>query len=117
MLIRAAKEITNISDDPNIYSQNYMESLDYIDNLFLVLNKVKLVLPVSDIKFLPTFKGRKTSERNNITSSEVENTMKYFRIISPHFIEDLTKKKLEEILTPICNMLSFDGDAVTIILK
>lgn len=117
MLIKAEKEITKISDNEEINSENYFESLSFIESLYLFINKLKLVVPLSDVHFEPTFKGRFTCEKYNIRSTEKENDMKYFIIDSMLFLEDTTRDKFEEVFNAMYNGVEFDNTKVKITLK
>jgi hypothetical protein len=118
MLIEATQQITRISDKNDINSQNYFEAINFIDNLYTVINKLKLVISTKDIVFMPTFKGRYTCEKFGIVSEERENEMKYFVIESKLFLEDTKEKekKLIEVIGPLCKDLSLKDDILTITL-
>ena len=60
MLIRPVDEITKISDNDEINSANYLESISFIDNLYFIVNKLNSVINGNNIHFLPTFKGQYT---------------------------------------------------------
>jgi hypothetical protein len=122
MLIKASKEITRISlDKEEINVQNYMESFAYVSTLYNFLNKLKMIIPVKDISFLPTFRGAKTCERFGLDSTEKENEMKSIKIITNLFFEEDTKeelrKRVTEELGPDCELISYDDGIVSFILK
>ena len=118
MLIEATKQITQISNKEDVNSQNYFEAINYIDNLYKVVNLLKLVVPVKELMFLPTFKGRYTCEKFGILSNEDENEMRYFVIESKLFLEDKAgkEKKLAEVIGPLCKSISLNEDILTITL-
>lgn len=58
MLINTIKEITHISEDENINSENYLEAITYINNAYTILNLLKGIVPNDiSVHFRPTFKG------------------------------------------------------------
>jgi CRISPR/Cas system endoribonuclease Cas6 (RAMP superfamily) len=119
MLIKICNDITKISDDKDVNSQNYMEGLDHINNLYTFLNSLKLAVPLDEVKFLPSFKRKFIVEKLGITSTDKENEMKVFRVQSPLFIEDkkkTNKKVLEKVtkeLSKICEKINLDKDVIT----
>lgn len=112
MLIKAQSIITKISDDANINAQNYMESLDFITELYLFINKLKLVIPGKDIEFLPSFKGKYTCLKLGMVSTEKENQLKFIRVRSRLFLEDKYINKLVEHLGPDCEEIRVVDDVV-----
>ena len=88
MLIKACNAITKISDNDEINSQNYLEAIDYISNLYNFINELGEVVNLSKIQFLPSFKGKYIVEKLGIAADEKENEMKVFKIKSPLFLED-----------------------------
>ena len=88
MLIKASKEITDISNNQAINSSNYIESIKYINNLYSFVSMIKKYIATKDFTFMPTFRGALTCERFGLPSSEVENEMKRFVIRSELFLED-----------------------------
>lgn len=120
MLARVIHDITKITDNTTINLENYMESINFINNVYTFINKIKLIVPVSLIKFEPSFKGRMTCEKFNLTNlDEKENEMKFFVISCPLFLEDKENKKesIRNIIGPICESIDFDGDTIRFILK
>lgn len=118
MLIEAAKQITRISEKNDVNSNNYLEALTYIDNLYTFINTLKMVISTKNIVFIPTFKGRLTCEKFGMSSVDVENEMKLFIIKSDLFLEDNElRKKIRESLFPISRSIIFDKDTIEIILK
>lgn len=112
MLIKAQREITRISDDEDINTKNYMESLNYVSNLYLFINRLKSIIPVDEITFLPSFYGRLTC-----SNYERESEMKVLRLSSPLFLVDKTAKDIEKKMEIICEEIKIDGDIMTFILK
>ena len=117
MLFDAANQITRISENDEINSKNYFEAIGFIDNLYTVLNKIKLVCPIKSVHFKPTFKGKYTCEQYSIQSDEKENEMKYFVVESALFLEDKIKERITELLTGISESIEYSNDSLTIILK
>ena len=67
MLIKSAEQITHISDKKEINSENYIESIAYIGNLYSIMNKLKLFLDIKKLSLEPTFKGKYTcSDRKSV---------------------------------------------------
>jgi len=117
MLIKTAKEITRISDDDKINNENYFESLSFVEELYLFLNKLKLVVPISDVQFEPSFKGRFTCEKYNLESTEEENSMRCFIISSMLFLEDTTREKLNNVFDGSYDAMYVDRKNIKIIMK
>lgn len=118
MLINVSKQITTISDNPKINAENHLEYIKYIDNVFLFINKLKMVVPMKNIIFIPTFKGELTCQKFGIISTAEENTMKLFKIKSMLFLEDNEiKEKIKETFKNISESIIFDNDIAEITLK
>lgn len=118
MLIEATKQITQISDKEDVNSQNYFEAINYIDNLYKIVNCLKMIVPANELLFMPTFKGRYTCEKFGILSNDAENEMKYFVIESKLFLEDRKTKeqKIKEAIGPLCKSISLNEDMLTLVL-
>jgi len=118
MLIKAVQEITDISDNQEINSANYFEAINYINNLYKIINIMKMVSDCKEMVFLPTFKGKYTCEKYNIESTEKENEMKYFEIQSASFLEDRVKKDITKafMYVEFGYELSFDKSKIIITL-
>lgn len=116
MIIDAVKSITTISDDEETNAQNYMEGLEYIGNLYAFMNKLKLVLPLDEATFLPSFKGKYVVEKLGISSVDKENEMKIFIVQSPLFLEDTTILGLKKELSDICEQIERVSDIITFYL-
>lgn len=117
MLIKAQKEITRISDDETINMQNYMESLNYISNLYMFINKLKSIVNPDEVEFLPTFYGKNTCMNIRIDSADADSEMRLFKISSPLFLVDKTAKLVESKMSPICTEIEFNGNTVIFRLK
>lgn len=117
MLIKAQKDVTKISDNDVINNENYMESLNYISNLYTFINKLKTVVSTKDVKFLPSFFGRYTSEKLKIIVSDDKCCeMKIIKVESNLFFEDKIIKKINSAMKNICEEIQFDGNIGTFIL-
>lgn len=112
MLIKAQKDITRISDDETTNMQNYMESLNYISNLYLFINKLKSVIPTDNINFLPSFYGKMTC-----SNYEKESELKVLKLSSPLFLVDKTAKDIKKNMESICEKIEINDDIITFILK
>lgn len=112
MLIKAQKEITAISDDETVNMQNYMESLNYVSNLYLFINKIKSIIPMESVKFLPSFYGKMTCSKY-----DKESEMKVLRVTSPLFFVDKTAKDIMNKMESICENIELENDTITFILK
>lgn len=102
MLIKAHKDVVNITTDSQMNLDNYMESLKYMSNLYLFINKLNSVINVDDVSFKPSFIGEMTSQKLNILTTEKEMHMKVFKVVSKLFSEDNVVKNVVEALTPLC---------------
>lgn len=120
MLAKVIHEITKITDNNNINLENYMESINFINNAYSFINKIKMITPISNIHFEPSFKGRMTCEKFNLeVHDEKECEMKYFITKSVLFLEDKEVKKemIRDTLGPICESIEFDGEIIRFLLK
>lgn len=117
MLIKAQKIITKISDNETINTQNYMESLSYISNLYIFLNNIKNVVSTKDITFLPSFKGKYTCEKYGIISNEKENELKIIKVSSDAFLEDLTVNRVRSQMGDLCESINISKNIITFILN
>jgi hypothetical protein len=116
MIIEAIKQITVIGGTDEDNAQNYMEGLNYMDNLYTFLNRLKLAVPVDKVTFLPSFKGRYIVEKMGIASDDKENEMKVFIIQSALFLEDKTVLKVRRHLAEICESIEKSKDTITFYL-
>ena len=117
MLIKAQKEITKISDNEKVNSQNYIDSLEYVSILYIFVNKIKNVVSTNDITFLPSFYGRNASEMLHEDHYGKESEMKYLRLSSPLFLVDKTAKKVKKTMESLCESIDQQGDVMEFILK
>jgi hypothetical protein len=116
MIIDAMKDLTVISEREDDNIQNYMEGLNYIENLYTFMNSLKLVLPVESVTFLPSFKGKYISEKLGIASVDKENEMKIFRVQSSLFFEDKTVLRIKRQMSEICSEIEKRKDTITFYL-
>lgn len=118
MLTRAVKEITNISDNADINLENYFEAISYINTLYNFVNKIKMVAPINEITFLPTFKGYNTcSKYNIIIEDEKSSQMKIIHVKSTYFLEDGIWKKVNEVLGDMVSSAVYKKDTIMFELK
>lgn len=117
MMIKAQNAITHISDNEKINAENYMESLDYISNLYKFINLIKGAVSLTTIIFLPSFKGKYIVEKLGIPSTAKENEMKVFKVCSRLFLEDNTRKKVTAALNEICESIVAVDETMIFTLK
>jgi len=117
MLIKACNIITHISDDEAANKENYMEGLNYIENLYNFLNHLKLAVSLDLVEFLPSFKGKYIVEKLGVASSDKENEMKIFILKSPLFLEDTNVREIVKQLENICENIKRSDNILTFILK
>lgn len=117
MLIKASHEITRISDNENVNSSNYFESLSYINNLYFFINKIKKCISTRDFTFKPTFKGFHTCEKFGISSNLADNEMRRFLIISELFLEDVIRDNIRLEMSQVCESIIFEGKTIEFILR
>jgi hypothetical protein len=116
MIIDAIRQITLIGGNDEDNTQNYMEGLNYMDNLYTFLNRLKLAVPVDKVTFLPSFKGRYIVERLGIASDDKENEMKVFIVQSALFLEDKTVQRVRKQLSEVCESIEKSKDTITFYL-
>lgn len=113
-------EITAISQNEDDNNENFMASLDYIDNIYRVLTALRSTIPGDDLKFLPTFTGMYIAERLGVPVTADENSLRYFRVASPLFLEDgildELKSNLESTMIE-CDVRREDETVIGITLK
>lgn len=117
MLIKACNIITHISNDDAINKENYMEGLNYIENLYKFLNRLKLMVSLDAVEFLPSFKGKYIVEKLGIASSDKENEMKIFIVKSPLFLEDTLVREIAISLDDLCEEIKRSNDELIFSLK
>lgn len=116
MMIKAQKEITRISNDEEINLQNYLDSLNFITNLYKFINKMKTVISTNDIEFLPSFYGKNACEMLRMEVCDKESELKVFKVSSALFLVDKTSDKIKKVLEPICEEITQDDKIMTFIL-
>lgn len=119
MLLKATRQITSISENDKVNSENYIESFNYINNLYTFISYIKPIISTKCFVFLPTFKGRVTCEKFGIHSyDEAENEMRLFIIESKLFLEDNeTREKIKERFKNICSSIVFNDDRIEFIFN
>ena len=111
-IVDAMNDITRISEDPEIYAQNFMEGSSYYGNLYSFMNRLKLAVPLDEVKFLPSFKGKYVVEKLGIGSVDKENEMKVFRVQSSLFLEDTTVLSIKKELSDLCEQIEKERDII-----
>lgn len=119
MLIKTTQQITKISEDNKINSDNMFESMHYIDNVYKFLKQIQLVCPMNELEFLPSFKGKNTCAKYNILSKDYENEMRFFVVKSRLFLVDTknVRTQIEKALGQYCEKIDYEGDKIAFILK
>ena len=116
MLIKACNNITKISEDPAINAENYMEGIAFVSNLYDFLNALKLVVPIKNVEFLPSFKGKYIIEKLGVSATDKENEMKVFKVKSSLFLEDEIQEKIKEVMSGLCENVLLEDDVLTFYL-
>ena len=118
MIKKALKEITSISDDDEINTENYLEALTYLDNIYKVVTVIEEYFSIDDLHFLPSFKGKYVVEKIGMLSTTEENELRVFKLQSPLFLETEKLQKLENsCVSEIGSDVTFEDDVLTIVLK
>ncbi len=118
MIKKALKEITNISDDEEINTENYLDALNYLDNIYKVVSVIEEYFSIDDLHFLPSYKGKYIVEKIGMLSSTEENELRVFRVQSPLFLDEEKLQKLEDSCTnEISCDVTYENDTLTITLK
>lgn len=118
MLKKALKDICNISNDPSINVTNYLNAIDYIDNLYKTVSIVKQSISIKKINFQPTFKSKLLCEQLGICATPEENELRLIKITSDIFREDkTTTNELIEKLKPLCTEVTLIDNLLIIKIK
>ena len=118
MLTEAIKQVTSISDNEDINLSNYFEAINNINTLYRFINKIKMIAPIKEITFLPTFRGRVTCEKYGLApATDDESSMKIIHVKSEYFLEDGTWKKVNEILGDMISSVVYKKDIIMFKLK
>lgn len=108
MIRKALKDISRISTDENINTENYLDAINFIDNLYHVLSVIKQDISIKKIVFLPSFKGRYVCEKLGIPSDDDENSLKIFKVSSDVFrVDNEIINKITENMRPLCESIVF----------
>ena len=117
-LIQAHNQIVNVSDIKDINYKNYMDSLNYISNLYNVVEKIKAFLYLKPVEFLPTFKSRYIEADLGYPTTEEENTMKVFSLKSSLFSGDSSlASQIREELEDMCVVIEKQDDIIYFIIN
>lgn len=101
MIIRVLNDITKISDDEEINTENFLDSLNYVDTIYNLISMIQNDVNLKLVKFLPSFKGMFVVEKLGVGSVASENELKLFRIQSEQFVSD--KQLYEKLKTKLKN--------------
>ena len=80
MLKKALKDICTISNDEEINTRNYLDSIDYIDNLYHAVGILKQNVSIKKLTFYPTFKSKYICEKLGIPSFPEENELRLIKV-------------------------------------
>ena len=103
MLRKALRDICNISTDENVNTENYLDCINYIDNLYHVVYTLKRTISIKKLTFLPSFKGKYICERLGIPSSPEENELKLIKVSSDIFrVDKNTSETISNNMAQLC---------------
>lgn len=112
------KDITTLSEDnEELNTENYIDSLNYLDNIYKILLSLQKFVSIQDLVFLPSFKSSSIAERLSIPTTAEENEMKYFIVKSDLFLGKDLEKSIEYEFKDICNKLECKGNTFYFTLK
>ena len=118
MIKKALKEITNISDDEEINTENYLDALNYLDNIYKVVSVIEEHFSIDELVFLPSYKGKYIVDRIGMLSTTEENELRVFKIKSSLFLDQKKLKELEDSCKKEINSdVIFEDNILTITLK
>lgn len=116
-MIKQFNAIIKISDKDDVIQRNFLEALDYADNLNKFLNKFSVIgLPERDVEYLPSFYGKYISEEICRASTTFENEMRLFILKSERFLEDDIRENILANLSQYCD-ITYEENKMTFILK
>lgn len=118
MIRRALKDISKISNDDAINTENYLDAINYIDNLYHVIAILKRHISVKQITFLPSFKGKYLCEKLGLPSTPEENDMRLLKVASDIFLvdKDITDKIIAD-MEQMCEKITLIDKIIIFILK
>lgn len=118
MIRRALKDISKISNDDTINTENYLDAINYIDNLYHVIAVLKRHISVKQITFLPSFKGKYICEKLGLPSTPEENDMRLLKVASDIFLvdKDITDKIIAD-MEQMCEKITLIDKIFIFILK
>lgn len=118
MLKKALKDICTISNDAEINTRNYLDSIDYIDNLYHAVGILKQNISIKKLTFYPTFKSKYICEKLGIPSFPEENELRLIKVSSEIFREDKkTTTKIMEKLKNICYEITLVDNVIIMKIK
>jgi len=118
MIRKALKNISDISTDEAINLENYLDAINYIDNLYHVASVIKRYISIKQINFLPSFKSKALCEKLGIQSDPDENEMRVIKFSSEAFLVDkeLTTKLITD-LEQIAHKIVLVDNTIIVTLK
>lgn len=118
MFTKALKEMTWISENEDDNLENYLDALNYLDNMYPLIYRLQQYINVGDVQFLPSYKGKYIVERLGIPSTASENELKFFKIKSALFASDKNlTAQIKIACTDLCSCITQKDDVVIFILK
>lgn len=121
MLNKILNQITKISDDDDINTENYMSALNYVDNAYKFLRMIgpSLAQLVDEpITYLPSYKDKYLVEKLGILSTASENELKCFKLKSKTFLyNEVVVDKLKNVCLCQGFAKTFTKDNDTIIIE
>lgn len=102
-------KITAISDNEEINEENYLESLEFGDNLEKIQRIYEIILrQYPDAELLPSFKGKFVCEKYHLESTQLENKLLVARFklhsLSEESLDVLSATLIELSLIPVDNI-------------
>jgi hypothetical protein len=108
MIRKALKDICKISTDENINTENYLDAINFIDNLYHAVSILKQDISIKKLIFLPSFKGKYVCEKIGLPADPDENELKILKISSDVFrVDTEITDKITEKMRPLCKDIIF----------
>lgn len=118
MIIKALREVCNISDNETINAENYLDGINYIDNLYKVTSILNNFVTIRSITFLPSFKGRYVCSRLGMITEPEEEEMRIIKVKSDLFFGDNdVVKKIKAAMSELCEKIELEENIFTFTLK
>lgn len=97
-------------------SQNFMDSLEYMENFVKFICVLETIMDVNDVEFLSTYISLGVSQKLNINVLPEVYELRYFEILVRDFVEkdcDI----IEDKFIDMCDDIKYNGNKITFILK